>query len=137
MYLKMIACEIAARELYYTAARSAHLVDLELLTQGHHDTPATGREAIQDRINAVPADKYDAIVLGYGLCSNILVGLTTRHTRLVIPRAHDCITFFLGSKARYQQCFADHPGIALVPVSRMPPGFSRLAASAIIELVAA
>jgi len=110
MYLKVIACEIAARELYFTAARSKNLIDLELLTQGHHDTPIAGREAIQKRIEAVPAGKYDAIILGYGLCSNILVGLTTFHTPMVIPRAHDCITFFLGSKERYQQCFSERPG---------------------------
>ena len=110
MFLKVIACEIAVRELSYVAARSRNLVDLEFLSQGHHDTPATGREDIQNRINAVPAGKYDAILLGYGLCSNILVGLTSPHTRLVIPRAHDCITFFLGSKERYQRCFSEHPG---------------------------
>jgi hypothetical protein len=110
MFLKVIACEIAARELYYLAARSRNLIDLELLTQGYHDTPAAGREEIQKRIAAVPAGKYDAIALGYALCSNILVGLTTAHTPLVIPRAHDCITFFLGSKERYQECFAARPG---------------------------
>jgi len=96
MFLKVIACEIAARELYHTAARSRNLVDLELLTQGHHDTPRTGQVEIQKRIDAVPAGKYDAIVLGYGLCSSILTRLSTAHTTLVIPRAHDCITFFLG-----------------------------------------
>lgn len=110
MFLKVIACEIAARELYHVAARSPNLVDLEFLTQGHHDTPATGREEIQTRINEVPQGKYEAILLGYGLCSNILTGLTTPHTKLVIPRAHDCITFFLGSCQRYQQCFTEHPG---------------------------
>jgi hypothetical protein len=110
MFLKVIACEIAVRELYFTAAKSKNLVDLEFLTQGYHDTPATGCVEIQKRINAVPAGKYDAIVLGYALCSSILNGLTTPHTQLVIPRAHDCITFFLGSKDRYQQCFNDRPG---------------------------
>ena len=110
MFLKVIACEIAVRELYYAAARSPNLVDLEFLTQGHHDTPHTGCVEIQKRIDAVAAGKYDAILLGYGLCSNILKELTTTHTRLVIPRAHDCITFFLGSKERYQQCFGEHPG---------------------------
>ncbi len=109
-FYRVIACEIAARELYFTAAACPNLIDIELLTQGHHDTPQAGREEIQQRIDAVPAGKYAAILLGYGLCSNILVGLTTAHTPLVIPRAHDCITFFLGSKERYQQCFADHPG---------------------------
>ncbi len=110
MFVKVIACEIAVRELYYAASRSPNLVDLEFLTQGHHDTPAKGREEIQERIHAVPPKKYDAIALGYGLCSNILVGLTTHHTPLVIPRAHDCITFFLGSKERYQSCFTERPG---------------------------
>jgi hypothetical protein len=110
MFLKVIACEIAARELYYAAAHSPNLIDLELLTQGYHDTPASGTPVIQQRLDAVPEGKYDAILLGYGLCSNILVGLTTWHTPLVIPRAHDCITFFLGSKECYQQCFTERPG---------------------------
>jgi hypothetical protein len=110
MFLKVIACEIAVRELQYTAARSKNLVDLDFLTQGYHDIPATGRDEIQKHIDAVPAGKYEAIVLAYALCSKILVGLKPIHTRLVIPRAHDCITFFLGSKERYQKCFSERPG---------------------------
>src|SRR5215813_2293406 len=110
MFLKVIACEIAVRELQYAAARSRNLIDLEFLTQGYHDIPAIGRMAIQERIDAVPAGKYDAIVLGYALCSRILVGLKPSQTRLIIPRAHDCITFFLGSRERYHKCFSEHPG---------------------------
>ncbi len=110
MFLKVIACEIVVREFCHLAAQCPNLVDLEFLTQGYHDVPAKGQSEIQQRINAVPAGKHDAIVLGYGLCSNILLGLTTPHTPLVIPRAHDCITFFLGSKERYQQCFTERPG---------------------------
>jgi hypothetical protein len=110
MLLKVIACEIAVREFCHTAARSPNVIDLEFLTQGHHDTPAAGRKDLQERINGVPAGKYDAIVLGYGLCSNLITGLTTPHTPLVIPRAHDCITLFLGSKQRYQDSFEANPG---------------------------
>jgi hypothetical protein len=110
MFLKIIACEIAVRELQFAAARSKNLVDLEFLTQGHHDTPATGRQEIQQRIDAVPREKYDAIVLGYALCSSILSGLRATHTRLIVPRAHDCITLFMGSKERYQQHFSQNPG---------------------------
>lgn len=110
MYLKVIACEVAARELYFAAARSTNIVDIEFLTQGHHDTPSSGRVDIQARIDAVPEGKYDAIAMGYGLCSNILSGVATRHTQLVVPRAHDCITFFLGSKERYQEFFDANPG---------------------------
>ena len=110
MFLKVIACEIAARELQYIAARSKNLIDLEFLTQGHHDIPASGRLDIQKRIDAVPAGKYDAIIVGYALCGSILIGLKSRHTPLVLPRAHDCISFFLGSKERYQRCFSERPG---------------------------
>lgn len=110
MLLKVIACEIAFRELCYCAARSPSVIDFEFLTQGHHDTPRAGCQEIQKRIDAVPAGRYDAIVLGYALCSRILEGLTARHTPLVVPRAHDCITFFLGSMQRYQKLFQENPG---------------------------
>ena len=110
MFLRVIACEIAFRELCHAAATSPNLVDFDFLTQGYHDVPGTGRAELQKQIDAVPAGRYDAIILGYGLCSNILTGLTTSHTPLVIPRAHDCITFFLGSKERYQDFFTAHPG---------------------------
>jgi hypothetical protein len=110
MFYKVIACEIAFRELCYAAARSPNLIDFEFLTQGYHDIPGTGRTEIQKRIDAVPTGRYDAILLGYGLCSSILTGVTTAHRPLVIPRAHDCITFFLGSKERYQECFHAKPG---------------------------
>jgi len=110
MYLRVIACEIAFREICYCAARSPNIVDLDFLPQGYHDTPRQGVVEIQQRIEAVPPAKYDALLLGYGLCSNIIAGLKTPHTPLVIPRAHDCITFFLGSKERYQQLFESEPG---------------------------
>jgi hypothetical protein len=110
MFLKIIACEIAFRELSHAAARSPSLTDFEFLTQGHHDHPALGNQEIQRRIEAIPAGKYDAILIGYGLCSSILPGLRATHTPLVIPRAHDCITWFLGSKERYQRCFTARPG---------------------------
>jgi len=110
LHLKVIACEIAFREICHLAAGSANLIDLEFLTQGHHDHPEQGRTEVQQKIEAVPPGKYDAILLGYGLCSNILAGLHTAHTPLVIPRAHDCITLFLGSKERYQKLFNTRPG---------------------------
>lgn len=110
MFLKVIACEIALREICFLAAQTPHLVDLEFLPQGYHDNPVHGRGRVQERVNAVPEGKYDAVLLGYGLCGNILSGLKAAHTRLVVPRAHDCITFFLGSKERYQQQLEQRPG---------------------------
>lgn len=107
---KVIACEIAFREICHAVAQSPSLVDLEWVTQGWHDTPAAGGIEIQRRIDAVPSGRYDAVLLGYGLCGHLIRGLQSRQVPLVIPRAHDCITFFLGSKERYQQRIFDRPG---------------------------
>jgi hypothetical protein len=48
-FLKIIACEIAFREICHVAARSPNLLDLDFLTQGLHDTPRTGGVEIQRR----------------------------------------------------------------------------------------
>jgi hypothetical protein len=109
-FFKVIACEIAFREITHLAAQSPSLLDLEFLTQGLHDVPRTGGSHIQACIDAVPEGKYDAVLLGYGLCGNLIRGLSARHTRLVIPRAHDCITFFLGSKERYTEVSREKTG---------------------------
>lgn len=107
---KVIACEIAFREICHCAARCPNLLDLEFLTQGLHDVPQRGVGTLQERIDAVPEGRYEAILLGYALCGNIIKGLVARHTPLIIPRAHDCITFFLGSKERYARQNTEHPG---------------------------
>lgn len=109
-FYKVIACEIALREICHVVSRSTSLVDLEFLTQGLHDTPCTGCVEIQKRVDAVPAGRYDAILIGYGLCGNLIKGLRARHTPLVVPRAHDCITFFLGSKEVYAHRNLEHSG---------------------------
>jgi Protein of unknown function (DUF1638) len=108
--LKILACEIVQRELEFVAAQSPHLLDLEWLPVGYHDEPGGGHRQLQARLDAVPADRYDAVLIGYGVCSLMLSGLTSRHTQLVVPRAHDCLTFFLGAKERYQQRFGARPG---------------------------
>ncbi|MEW6751495.1 MAG: DUF1638 domain-containing protein [Candidatus Latescibacterota bacterium] len=110
MFAKVVACEIAFREICCCAARSVNLFDLHFLSQGFHDNPEAGLERLQAVVDDTAAGLFDAILLGYGLCNNMLSGLRARHAPLVVPRAHDCITFFLGSKERYQETFAAYPG---------------------------
>jgi len=109
MRLKCIGCEALARPIYWCAAQSPHTIDVELVRYGLHNTPADLRARLQERINATDG-VYDAIVLVYGLCGQAGAGLRAHTTRLVIPRAHDCITLFLGGRARYQHEFENHPG---------------------------
>jgi hypothetical protein len=107
-----LGCEVLARALYLSAAQSPHVVDVELLPRGLHENSADLRSRLQDRIDSIdsmPAT-YDAILLAYGLCGGAAAGLRAKSVPLVVPRAHDCITLFLGSRSRYLREFSDHPG---------------------------
>jgi hypothetical protein len=108
MRLKCIACEVLARPIYLCAAHSPHIVDVVLLKRGLHDNPVGLRARIQELID--DSLDYDAIGLAYGLCGQGTAGLFARRIPLVIPRAHDCITLYLGSRQRYQEQFDGYPG---------------------------
>src|ERR1035437_1859597 len=111
MRLKLIGCEVLFREMCHACAHAPHQVDVEFLPKGLHDLGGKPMAAkIQEAVDRTPEGVYQAILLGYGLCGNGLEGLTARHTRLVLPRAHDCIALLLGSHERYQAYFADNPG---------------------------
>lgn len=108
---KFIGCEIAFREVCLLAARSRHIVDVEFLTKGLHDIDRSDmRTRLQACVDAVDPERYQGVLLGYARCSDGVVGLRASSLPLVIPRAHDCITFFLGSKERYREYFDAHPG---------------------------
>jgi hypothetical protein len=110
--LKLIACEIFYREMCDAVARSANQVDVEFLPKGLHDIGQAGMSGrLAETLGGVDESLYQAVLLGYGLCSNGLLGLAARRIPLVIPRAHDCITLFLGSKERYLDYFQSHPGV--------------------------
>jgi hypothetical protein len=111
MRLKLISCEVLFREMCHACAHSPHQVDLEFLPKGLHDLGGKPMAArIQEAVDRTGEGEYQAILLGYGLCGNGLDGLTARHTRLVLPRAHDCIALLMGSHARYQTYFDGNPG---------------------------
>lgn len=107
--LFIISCHVLWREFCYYASKSENVFTFHFLKQGLHDTPDTLRQQVQQTIDNAP-DECDAILLGYGLCSNGIVGITARDKKLVVMRGHDCITFLLGSRQRYQQYFDKHPG---------------------------
>jgi hypothetical protein len=110
MRLKCLACEVLARPIYHFAASSPHIIDVELLERGLHNVSANLRNQLQMKIDAVDTQKYDHILLAYGLCGLSLNGIKSSSLPLVIPKAHDCITLFLGSRARYLEQFSKEPG---------------------------
>lgn len=101
------------REAYFCAARSKNVVDIVLMEQGLHDEPEKLCSEVQkalDNTCDIQGRPYDALLLGYGLCSNGVVGLSAK-IPIVAPRGHDCITLLLGSKDKYQEYFDSHRGV--------------------------
>ncbi|MBN1362081.1 MAG: DUF1638 domain-containing protein [Sedimentisphaerales bacterium] len=110
---QLIVCKVLQREAYFCAARSRHVVDVVLMEQGLHNEPDRLRREVQKalaRTRDIQGRRYDASLLGYGLCSNGTVGLSAE-IPIVIPRGHDCITLLLGSRQRYQEYFDSHRGV--------------------------
>jgi hypothetical protein len=120
MRLKVIACDVLNREISYLSSLSKCYVDVIYLNQGLHNTPDILREKLQEQVDLAhtgfpynyfgAAPDYDYIILGYGLCSNGIVGISSERIPLVIPRGHDCITLLLGSKKVYKDYFDRHCG---------------------------
>jgi hypothetical protein len=105
-----LTCEALARSVYAAAATSPHTVTARFFRQGLHNSPKKLRHTLQDEIDAIQPGECDAILLAYGLCGTSTANLIARHTPIVMPRAHDCITLYLGSRERYQAQFERHPG---------------------------
>jgi hypothetical protein len=123
MRLKLIACKALYREISLITATSANFIDVTYLRQGLHNTPGLLKEALQMEINRIDEGDdlhtykneysirdFDAILLGYGLCSNGVAGLSSAKYPIIVPKAHDCITLFLGSQEKYLKYFNAHPG---------------------------
>ena len=109
--LKLIACEIFYRELCACVASSPNIVDVQFLTQGLHDLKSEKMAArLQREIDAADPERYAAVLLGFALCNNGVVGLGHESLPLVVPRSHDCIALFLGSRAAYDERFGENPG---------------------------
>jgi len=107
---KLIGCEIMFREICQCAAQSKNIIDIEFLDKGLHDIGEKAMSAaLQKAIDNVNTEKYKAILLCYGLCNYGVKGLRAR-LPIIIPKAHDCITLFMGSKETYKEYFDNNPG---------------------------
>lgn len=109
---KIIACEVMFREVCAAAAKCKNIIDTSFVEIGIHDKGEKRMSArLQEEINMADTDNgiYNAILLGFGLCNNGVRGLKA-NIPIVIPRAHDCITLFLGSKEKYREYFDANGG---------------------------
>lgn len=128
MYFKLIACDVLTREVCHCIACSSHTVDVEFTEKGAHEDSDRLRILLQQRIDktAEKGTPYDAILLAYGLCGNATAQLAARNIRLVLPRAHDCCTIYLGSRRRFKELFSDNPSRPFSSAGYMERGDSYL-----------
>ncbi|MBN1579963.1 MAG: DUF1638 domain-containing protein [Anaerolineae bacterium] len=76
---------------------------------GLHINPDKLCRTLQEAIDAV-SGQYDTIILGYGMCSQAIIGIKANGCRLVVPRVDDCIAIFLGSRTAYSTQCRIEPG---------------------------
>jgi hypothetical protein len=115
MNIKVLACEVIKKELDILLAKNRkNKITVCYLTRELHQY---GKERmaqdIQKAIDETNPGEFDAIVLVYGLCN---YGIKDLHGALpiVVPRAHDCITLFMGSKEHYMDYMQKYHGTYFV-----------------------
>lgn len=88
-------------------------MERHILEFGLHVNPSELRRALQakiDEVTSAHAEDNLTVLLGYGLCSQALVGIEARNCTLIVPRVDDCIAIFLGSRIAYNQQARKEPG---------------------------
>jgi hypothetical protein len=120
----VITCSIMKDELLLFKKEGISFIFLE---QSLHRTPEKMKQAIQDEIQKAEQWDGDTILLGYGLCSNGVLGIKANRHSIVIPRVHDCITLFLGSPERYLEEHQKEPGTYYLTKGWIEEGKSPLA----------
>ena len=103
---KIIACQTVGEELKLLLPDD---FVMEVLEYDLHNVPKQLHVKLQSVIDGT-GPEFSTILVGYGMCANAIVGIHSRNFRLVIPRADDCITLFLGSRKAYEQQIKQTPG---------------------------
>jgi hypothetical protein len=109
--LAVIACAVLEDEVCHFINDLPRVRELIILPQGLHNEPTRLQRELQTAIDRAEArPDVEAIVLVYGLYSRGVENLRHARCPLVLARAHDCVTLFLGSKERYADYVREHPG---------------------------
>jgi hypothetical protein len=107
----IIACDVLELEV---ARRIEEMglapLAVRYLEMGKHDFPDGLRRDLQAVVDELEGLGCERLLFVYGLCSNSIIGLKAMRAEMVFPRAHDCITLFLGSRERYARIQKQDPG---------------------------
>lgn len=111
----LLACDVFSEEIEAFGGESPPWAELVYLEMGLHDRPDDLRTVVQLKIgelestNREKGRKLSHVVLAYGMCGNGLIGVQSESATLVIPRAHDCISVFIGCTEKHQEMVRTAP----------------------------
>ncbi|AFV03039.1 hypothetical protein UNSWDHB_494 [Dehalobacter sp. UNSWDHB] len=97
----IVACQTIKHELNLAISETKVEYPIVFVDSGLHIYPDKLRLAIQDTVNRI--DHVDTILMAFGYCGNGLLGIKAETARLIIPKAHDCISLLLGSNETRQK----------------------------------
>lgn len=106
MKVRYIGCASSKNEVEWLHKQG--LADYEFLDYSYHANPRKLREKLQEIIDN--SQDYDLIILGYGRCSNSLVGLVSPNVPMIFPDTHDCFGLLLGSNEKYSKLVKESVG---------------------------
>lgn len=120
MKILIICCGVLKDEIEANINKTNAIIDIVLVPEHLHLEPEKLKIEIQRLIDTANEYKtisedingYNYIVLAFGLCGGALNGIKTNKHTVVIPKAHDCISFFLGSREKYNCLFNEYGGKA-------------------------
>ncbi|HEY5555543.1 DUF1638 domain-containing protein [Acetobacterium sp.] len=93
MKIKVIACEVMKEEIQGIEPLADQ--EFEFVSMDFHLYPEKLGAELQKIIDRSLG--YDRIILAFGLCGGATRGLMATHSRITLPKVHDCIPLFLCS----------------------------------------
>ncbi len=108
MHYLLIACDVFQEVINKHINQTSHKITPKYLKMEAHLEPKKLHQDIQLIIDEAEGQAYDIILLAYGLCGNATNGITARDIPIIIPRAHDCCTLFLGSIDEFLKHFGEN-----------------------------
>jgi hypothetical protein len=108
--LKLISCNVMNHEIRYCASRSVHRIDTEFLYQGLHELPDRLNRSLKEALSGVDPDKYDYILVNYGLCGNGTLGIYHPDVPIIVHTFHDCIPLLIGDRKYHSEYVSERPG---------------------------
>lgn len=109
MNLKLLCCKPMESDVRKIADMSDNHIDIEIIDIKYHEKPEDLNLFLQEKIGSTD-DWYDALLLCLGLCSKATPNLAAKHMPVVVIKAHDCITFSLGSREKFKEVFNKNTG---------------------------